>query len=139
MVSDAIEREIVIRASIDHVWSLVSKPGFWIGDKLHFDAEALEGQTVVIDTTKYGRFPVGVERLESPRYAAYRCWSSESPDAYSTLVEFTLDEHPDGVRLQLKESGFATLPGAQPLRDANVKGWTTQLDLLRNTAEGAPH
>jgi hypothetical protein len=28
MIPDRIEREIFIRAAIDHVWSLVAKPGF---------------------------------------------------------------------------------------------------------------
>jgi hypothetical protein len=51
MTSDTIEREIFIMSTIDHVWSLVSKVGFWVGDDLRFDTEAREGELVVIDTT----------------------------------------------------------------------------------------
>jgi uncharacterized protein YndB with AHSA1/START domain len=143
---DAIEREIFIRADIDRVWSLVSKAGFWVGDDLHFDADAREGETVVIDAGTHGRFPVRVDRFESPRYAAYR-WASGFPGAEptvanSTLVEFTLVEQDGGVLLRVKESGFATLAGAPAFRDArrddNVAGWAAQLERLRRAAEGAP-
>jgi len=145
MTDDAIEREIHIHATIDHVWSLVSKTGFWIGDDLHFDVEAREGETVVIDTTAHGRFPIRVERLEAPRYAAYRSSGSpgEDPTATnSTLVEFTLIEQEDGVVVRLRESGFVNLPDTQASRDAqrddNIAGWTQQLDRLRRVSEGAP-
>jgi len=146
VTGDAIEREIFIRADIDHVWSLVSKTGFWVGDDLHFDADAKEGETVVIDTVQYGRFPIRVDRLEPPRYAAYR-WASRFPGAEptvanSTLVEFTLVEQDGGVMLRVKESGFATQAGTQAFRDAkrddNVAGWAAQLERLRRVAEGAP-
>jgi len=146
MTDNVIEREIFIQAGIDHVWSLVSKVGFWVGDDLHFDMDAREGETVVIDTAEYGRFPVRVDRLEPPRYAAYR-WASGFPgmdptEANSTLVEFTLVEQDGGVMLLLKESGFATLAGGEARRDAsradNVAGWTMQLDRLRRVADGVP-
>ncbi len=142
MTDDAIEREIFIRAGIDHVWSLVSRTGFWIGDDLHFEMEAPEGETVVIDTPSYGSFPVHVERLEPPRYAAYRCgFPGADPTAgNSTLVEFTLVEQDGGVMLRLRESGFATLEGDAAFREArrkdNVAGWAAQLDRLRRVAEG---
>jgi uncharacterized protein YndB with AHSA1/START domain len=144
MAEDAIEREIFIRAEIDHVWSLVSKTGFWIGDDLHFDTDAKVGETVGIDTAAYGRFPVRVERLEPPHYAAY-CWASAFPgadptEANSTLVEFTLIEQEGGVLLRLRESGFATLVGTPAFRDSkrddNADGWAAQLDRLRRLVEG---
>ncbi len=146
MTQDAIEREIFIGTDIDHVWSLVSKAGFWVGDALHFDAEAAEGETVVIETEQYGRFPVNVSRLEPPRYAAYR-WASGFPgadltDTNSTLVEFTLVEHNGGVLVRLRESGFANLNGTNDFRVArwtdNVSGWNLQLDRLRDIAERVP-
>lgn len=144
MTANTIEREIFIRAGIDHVWSLIAKTGFWVGEELHFDLDAAEGETVVVDTDKYGSFPVRVDRLEPPRYAAYR-WASAYPgagltDDNSTLVEFTLDEQDDGVMLRVKESGFATLAGTVDFRNArredNVQGWAAQLEALRKVAEG---
>lgn len=144
MTDDTIEREIFIRAAIDRVWWLVSKTGFWVGDDLHFDREAAAGETAVIETAQYGRFPVHVDRLEPPRYAAYR-WASGFPGAdlsetNSTLVEFTLVEQDGGVLLRLKESGFARLTGDPAFRDArrddNREGWAAQLERLRHAAEG---
>jgi len=142
MSENAIEREIFIRAGIDRVWSLVSKTGFWVGEQVHFDVEASEGETVVIDTDKYGSYPVLVTRLDAPRYAAYR-WASafpgESPtDSNSTLVEFTLSEREDGVLLQFRESGFAGITGGIKKYEDNVEGWTHQLAALQSVAEGAP-
>lgn len=144
MTVNTIEREIFIKAGVDHVWSLVAKTGFWVGEDLHFDLEAAEGETVVVDTDKYGSFPVRVDRLEPPRYAAYR-WASAYPGAglteeNSTLVEFTLETQDDGVMLRVKESGFATLAGEPDFRAArhadNVQGWAAQLERLRAVAEG---
>lgn len=146
MSRDAIEREMFIGAGIEQVWSLVSRAGFWVGDELHFDMDASEGETVVIETATYGRFPVQVDRLEPPRYAAYR-WASGFPgeepsETNSTLVEFTLVEQEDGVLLRLRESGFAKLAGTRDFRAArradNVAGWTTQFERLRHIAEAVP-
>jgi uncharacterized protein YndB with AHSA1/START domain len=143
MTANAIEREIFIRAGIDHVWSLVSKAGFWIGDELRFDTDAAEGETATIDTEKYGSFPVQVDRLEAPRYAAYR-WASAFPGApptsdNSTLVEFSLVEQDGGVVVRVKESGFASLSGGSEARavayDNNVAGWDQQFARLVRIAE----
>lgn len=139
---DVIEREIFIEAGVDHVWSLVSRVGFWVGEELHFDGRAGEGETAVVDAGKYGSFPVSVERLEPPRYAAYR-WASgfpgDAPTAgNSTLVEFTLFELRGGVLLRLRESGFATLEGGHDFRAArladNAGGWDGQLAALQQVA-----
>jgi uncharacterized protein YndB with AHSA1/START domain len=144
MANDVIEREIFIRAAIERVWSLVSKTGFWVGDELHFDVDAKEGETVVIETAAYGHFPVRIDRLQPPHYAAY-CWASGFPGAdptegNSTLVEFMLVEQDGGVLLRVKESGFATLADTPAFRDAkyddNVEGWAMQLERLRRVAEG---
>lgn len=143
MTPDTIRSEIFIEADIDHVWSLVSRTGFWIGDDLCFDHAGKEGETVLVDTARYGRFPVRVERLIPPRYAAYR-WTSAFPGAMpepgnSTLVEFTLIEQENGVLVRVKESGFAGLLTSPEIRAArhadNVRGWTSQLALLRQACE----
>ncbi len=144
MVQDQIEREIFINAGIDRVWSLVAKTGFWVGEELIFKTEAKAGETVVIDNPTYGKFPVRVEQLEPPRYAAYR-WASGFPDAEltgdnTTLVEFTLAEQNGGVLVRVKESGFAAVPGSDDFRrrnrDSNVEGWPQQLEKLRLAVEG---
>jgi uncharacterized protein YndB with AHSA1/START domain len=146
MTNDVIERQVFIRASIETVWSLVSRTGFWVGDDLHFDGDASEGETAVIETARYGRFPVKVDRLDAPRYAAYR-WASGYPgaeltDTNSTLIEFSLIEQHGGVLVSVRESGFASLLGDEDFRDArlkdNTRGWASQMELLRQAAEGVP-
>lgn len=143
---NAIRRETFIAAPIARVWSLVSRVGFWVGADLRFDAEAAEGETVTIDAGAFGRFPVRVERLDPPRYAAYR-WASGFPGARitpdnSTLVEFALIEQDGGVLLRVTESGFAGLAGTVAFRAArradNGAGWAAQLARLAAIAAGVP-
>jgi len=143
MTPDTIRSEIFIEAGIDHIWSLVSRTGFWIGDDLCFDHDGKEGDVVLFETARYGQFPVRVERLIPPRYAAYR-WTSAFPGAMpepgnSTLVEFTLVEQGNGVLVRVKESGFASLLASPEIRTArhgdNVRGWVSQLELLRQASE----
>lgn len=145
-VCDAIEREIFIHASIQRVWSLVSRVGFWVGDELHFDYQGDEGDLVVIETENYGSFPVLVERLAAPTYAAYR-WASGYPgsapvEGNSTLVEFTLHERDGGVLVQVRESGFAKLQVAEAVRQSlyadNVGGWAAQLQALARVGAEVP-
>lgn len=144
--TDVIEREIVINASMDVVWNLVSHVGFWVGETLQFGRKAVEGETVKMDSAKWGVFDVKVERLDPPRFAAYR-WASGFPDqplteTNSTLVEFTLTPEANGVTVQVRESGFASLDGSDDFRIAqyngNVDGWKAQLELLRAAAEQEP-
>ena len=113
-VQDKIEREILIKAGLGRVWTLVSEPGWWIGDGDDTGRQrSAEGGFEVIDHPKYGRFPVKVETVEPQRYLAYRwasAFSGEEPVAgKSTLVEFWLTEQEDGILLRVVESGFAEL------------------------------
>ena len=92
---------------------------------------------------QHGRFPVRIEAVEAPRYAAFRwafAFPGEVPDeANSTRVEFWLSERDGGTLLRVVESGFANLIAARGLSasivDGNVKGWTMQLEVARATAE----
>lgn len=142
MTENVIEREIFIQAGIERVWSLVSKTGFWVGENLNFEHALAEGETVAIKTERWGTFPVKVESLDAPRYAAYR-WASgfagdEPTDENSTLIEFTLTEQDGGVKLHLKESGFAALANGMNVYKDNSGGWTEQLATLQTVAEAVP-
>ena len=100
-------------------------------------------ETVLVETARYGHFPVRVERLIPPRYAAYpldQClpWRhARTGQLHAGRV------HPDGaengVLVRVKESGFAGLLTSPEIRAArhadNVRGWTSQLDLLRQASE----
>lgn len=114
MSMDRIERETLIAASLDRVWSLVAEPGFWVADQGTLTGStAREGESLVAKNAEYGNFPVRVEKVEPQTYLAYR-WASAFPgeelrEDNSTLVEFTLTPEGDKTRLRVVESGFAAL------------------------------
>jgi uncharacterized protein YndB with AHSA1/START domain len=144
MSADRIERETLIAAPLERVWSLVAEPGFWVAEEGSMSGTvAQEGESVVARNAEYGDFPVRVEKVEPPTYLAYR-WASAFPgeelrEENSTLVEFTLTTEGDKTRLRVVESGFSALAGSEELRSQAVKdntgGWPQVLDALRKRAE----
>ncbi|MEU0598146.1 SRPBCC domain-containing protein [Streptomyces sp. NPDC006393] len=147
MSEDRIERETLIQASLERVWSLVAQPGFWVADKATLPGTvAREGESMVARNPEYGDFPVRVEKVDPPTYLAYR-WASAFPgeelrEDNSTLVEFTLTPEGAGTRLRVVESGFARLAGSEELRHKALKdntgGWPLELDALKKRAEEQP-
>ena len=147
MSEDRIEREVLIAAPLERVWSLVAEPGFWVADKATLPGTvAREGESMVAKDAEHGDFPVRVEKVVPPTYLAYR-WASAFPgeelrEDNSTLVEFTLTSEGDKTRLRVVESGFATLAGSDELRrqavEDNTGGWPQELDALKTRAEQPP-
>ena len=144
MTEDRIERETLIAAPLERVWSLVAQPGFWVADKASLPGTvAKEGESMVAKNPDHGDFPVRVEKVDPPTYLAYR-WASAFPGEElrqdnSTLVEFTLTPEGDQTRLRVVESGFAALAASDELRSQAVKdntgGWPQELDALKTRAE----
>ncbi|WP_216208174.1 SRPBCC domain-containing protein [Amycolatopsis aidingensis] len=142
---DRIEREIVIDAPVERVWSLVTEPGWWISDAGDRTGRRQwrEGDLEVVQDPRYGRFPVRLEQTEPRRYLAYR-WASAFPGedpgtGNSTLIEFWLTERDGGTVLRVAESGFAALATTDEARERafgdNTGGWAEQLDVLKRLAE----
>ncbi|GIJ49028.1 toxin [Virgisporangium aliadipatigenens] len=133
---DRIEREILIEAPIARVWTLVTRPGWWIGDgdpSVHTFTEK-DGHVVVHDP-KYGDFPIHPAGSDEPRYVAYRSpWAGAS-----TLVEFFLSESGAGTLLRVVESGFDSLELSDTERgeavDGNTKGWEAQMAHAKRLTE----
>ncbi|WP_155368581.1 SRPBCC domain-containing protein [Catellatospora vulcania] len=144
MSEDRIERETLIEASLERVWSLVAQPGFWVADKASLPGTvAREGEEMIAKNAEHGDFPVRVEKVDPPTYLAYR-WASAFPGEElradnSTLVEFTLTAEGAKTRLRVVESGFAALNGSEELRrgavEGNSGGWPLELDALKARAE----
>lgn len=144
MSIDRIERDTLIAAPIERVWTLVSDPGFWVADEANrAGAAAVEGQSTVARHTEHGDFPIRVEKVEPPTYVAYR-WVSAFPgqplrEENSTLVEFTLSPEGDKTRLRVVETGFGELPTTDDNRRNVIKdhtaGWSTCMEALRERAE----
>ncbi|HTC68123.1 MAG TPA: SRPBCC domain-containing protein [Acidothermaceae bacterium] len=144
MSEDRIERDTLIAASQERVWSLVTQPGWWVADKANLAGTvAREGESILAQNSEYGEFPVHVVKVEPQSYVAYR-WASTFPgqelrDDNSTLVEFTLSTEGDMTRLRVVESGFAAIVGPEDVRakafEDNNGGWMLELDALKVRAE----
>lgn len=144
MSIDRIERDTLIAAPLERVWTLVADPGFWAADEANrAGAVAVEGQSTVARHAEHGDFPIRVEKVEPPTYVAYR-WVSAFPgqplrEENSTLVEFTLSPEGDKTRLRVVETGFGALPTSEDNRRNVIKdhtaGWSMCLDALRERAE----
>lgn len=148
MVSDRIEREIVIAAPVQKVWAAVTRAehiGTWFGDAGATIDLRPGGELTCTwrdgDETKtvHGL----VEKVDEPHLFAYR-WSNPPGATFdaasATLVEFNLREEGDSTRLLVVESGFATLPLSEEEKEAHVadhtQGWRAELDELREYAAG---
>ncbi|GIG58242.1 hypothetical protein Lfu02_26140 [Longispora fulva] len=146
MSNDMIERDTLIDASVERVWSLVSAPGFWVADPESIKGTtAVEGESMVAKNPDHGEFPVRVVKVEPQSYVAYR-WAPASPgqeltEGNSTLVEFTLSPEGDKTRLTVVESGFAALAVSEEVRANTIKnlsaGWPEVLNEAKNRVEAS--
>ena len=102
-----------------------------------------KGNSKIVDSEQWGRFPVEVVRVEPRSYAAFR-WASQAPGAAlgpgnTTLVEFHVQPGADAVLVTVVESGFAELDIAaadrEQARKDNTGGWQEELADLKKRAE----
>jgi uncharacterized protein YndB with AHSA1/START domain len=148
--TDRIEKTILLRAPRARVWRALTDHrefGTWFRVDL---ADAFrEGTTVRGHITHPGYEHVTMEmqivRMDPERLFSYRWhpYAIEPNVDYAaeptTLVEFRLDETPDGTRLTVVESGFDRLPPgrrAEAFR-MNEGGWAEQMkNVERHVATG---
>jgi uncharacterized protein YndB with AHSA1/START domain len=146
VVPEQIERETVIAAPVERVWTLLTEAehlGRWFGDA-GAEVELRPGGALSLTWEEYGTVHGRVVDVEAPRRFSYR-WAvlresqSEPVEGNSTLVEFTLEAEGDGTRLRVVESGFDTLfadPEKRTQRyEDNTKGWGSELAELAEYAE----
>lgn len=140
MVSDTIEREIIIDAPVARVWdalTVADQIAGWFGDSAEIDLRP--GGSATFRWQEHGAFPIAIERVEPHRFFSWR-WSQEVNTApqsgKSTLVEFTLTPEGSQTRLRVVESGFASLdmPAEEQTRnwEMNTQGWHDELNELRD-------
>ena len=152
--SDRIEKRVMLKAPRARVWRALTNAeefGSWFGVKLNGPFEAGAPLRGVIVPTRAddevakaqqpyaGKpFEITVERIEPERLFSFR-WHpfAVEPDVdYSkeptTLIEFTLEEKPDGVMLTVAESGFDRIPLERRAKafTANGEGWTMVVTLI---------
>jgi uncharacterized protein YndB with AHSA1/START domain len=153
MSNDRIEKEVVLRAPLERVWRAISDAdefGRWFG--VRFDGPFVAGTSVtgVITPTTVDE---DVARAQEPHAGKSDTWQIVEPkrrlafrwhpygvesgvddsQAPTTLVEFTLDEMADGLRLRIVESGFDAIPAERRATafEANSEGWAAQTELVR--------
>ena len=149
MDTDRIEKRTLLRAPRARVWRALTNAqefGQWFG-------VALEGQFAVGQSVR-GKMTVAgyehltlevlVEQMEAERLFSFR-WHPYAVDPavdYSTeattLVEFHLEDAPEGTSLTIVESGFDRIPKqrrAEAFR-MNEGGWAAQIENIRAHVTG---
>ncbi|MER8044646.1 SRPBCC domain-containing protein [Streptomyces sp. NPDC094032] len=148
MIPNAIERAVLINASRERVWAVLSEPAFlgrWFGSGEPVKIDLRPGGILVFDHGVHGVIPARIQTVEPLRVLSWR-WSQGAPgeepdDSNATLVEFTLaeDDSTGGTRLTMVESGFAYLGlSADEVAErhrANGRNWPGKLDQLRADCE----
>jgi uncharacterized protein YndB with AHSA1/START domain len=154
VTTDRIEKQVLLRAPHARVWRALTDArefGTWFGMK--FDAPFTPGARipgVIVPTTVDAEvaraqqpfegtpFEISIERIEPERLFAFRWhpFAVEPGVDYSreptTLIEFLLEDVPDGVMLTVRESGFDRVPLERRAKAfaANEAGWAIQMRLI---------
>jgi uncharacterized protein YndB with AHSA1/START domain len=139
-VTDRIEKRAVLRAPRARVWRAITDHkefGEWF--KVRLESPFTEGATVRGPITHPGyehvTMEILIERIQPQSYFSYR-WHPYAVDPkvdYSaeptTLVEFRLEDAPEGTVLTIVESGFDRVPLARRAEAfrMNEGGWTGQI------------
>jgi uncharacterized protein YndB with AHSA1/START domain len=136
---DSIERELTLPVPIERAWTAITDPAEirqWFGNNTEF--ELREGGEGVFKWDENAH-RMRIVALEPPRRYVYRWVVSQDDDQSvpfeempTTQVEYLLESVPEGTRLKLTETGFASLPADQ--REGyfgdNSQGWTSELAKL---------
>jgi uncharacterized protein YndB with AHSA1/START domain len=139
MVPERIEREILINAPPEVVWSVVTEPDHlsgWFSDSVEIDLRP--GGDAIFAWEEHPSARARIEKVEPPHYFSFR-WirrtGAEPREGDSTLVEFSLSAEGDGTRLRVVESGFTELEWSEEEKvryaSENERGWLLELEELR--------
>jgi uncharacterized protein YndB with AHSA1/START domain len=145
MAQDWIERDVLIDASCERVWEVLTSAGHvahWFGAAAEIDLRP--GGRAQFGWQDQAVFPAVVEQVVRPSAFSYR-WAREAGTdpgtGTGTLVEFTLTEVPAGTLLRVVETGFASLDLSQAEQgkaaEGNRRGWREELAQLKEYAERA--
>ena len=147
MTPDRIERETVIAAPVERVWSVLTEAehlAAWFGET-GAEIDLRPGGALLLHWRTMPTARGRIEVVDPPRRFAYR-WTAhhaageEPAEGNSTRVEFTLTPEGGSTRLRVVETGFAGLATNEERRSgnhaANVGGWATKLEQLATHATG---
>ena len=154
MMTDRIEKQIVLHAPRARVWRAISDAsefGSWFGLKVEgafrpktrvraqivpttVDEEVAKQQQEYVGYV----FEIQVEEMQPERRLSFR-WHPYAIEKGvdfttepTTLVVFELEDVDGGVLLKLTESGFDRLPAERRAKafTANEQGWTLQMTMI---------
>ena len=159
MAADSVEREILIEASPEVVWGVITEPeqiSRWFSDEAELDGRI--GADGTLTWRPGGRggsdreidmiVPIRVVDAEPFRRFSFR-WNhpqGAGPDqSNSALVEFSLSEEGDGTRLRVLESGIDAVTEDEQSKalylEEHEHGWQKHfgelLDYVASTQRGA--
>jgi uncharacterized protein YndB with AHSA1/START domain len=155
VASDSVEREILIEASPEVVWGVITEPqqiSRWFSDVA--DLEGRAGANGTLTWTRGGRggdrehdmvVPIRVVEAEPFHRFSFR-WNhpqgTEPDQSNSALVEFSLIEESGGTRLRVVESGIDLVTAGEQAKtryvDEHEHGWERHLgELLEYVASKA--
>jgi uncharacterized protein YndB with AHSA1/START domain len=149
VATDSVEREILINASPEVVWRVITEPEHirrWFSDEAELDGRL--GADGTLTWRPGGRggekdfdmvVPLRVVAAEPFRRFAFR-WNHQQgtqPDeSNSALVEFSLTEAANGTRLRVIESGIDAVTHDQAAKVLYLKehehGWERHLGEMRD-------
>jgi uncharacterized protein YndB with AHSA1/START domain len=145
MMQDTIEREVTIRAAKERVFNAIVDPEqltCWFPKAVQGKIE--KGGEPVFSFGPGHDYQVNVIALDPHDYFAYR-WAT-SPTGFvgdvlphsNTLVEFRLQEVPEGTLVRIKESGFAslTVEDLEKVYADHIGGWEYMLPRLEALMTG---
>lgn len=136
-IQDTIERTVVAKAPIERVYrAIATSDGLATWFPKSVKGEIAPGKSAVFCFEGCGDCSVYIVSAEPHTYFAYR-WIPGSAGTVigdvlsvpNTLVEFRLHEVDEGTRIEMVESGFASLPPEvyeSSLRE-NTSGWDGEL------------
>jgi uncharacterized protein YndB with AHSA1/START domain len=140
-VHDRIERKVLLKAPHERVWQALTDAeqfGSWFGIDLK-GKQFVAGQPIAAQITFPGyehvKWNARIEHIEpQTRFSfSWHPYAIEEGIDYDTetptLVEFSLEDHTEGILLRVVESGFLTIPQARREKafKMNSRGWDEQM------------
>ena len=144
-MQDSLTRDILVKASKEKVYAAITDPKqiiIWFPDAI--EGGTLEpGQKPIFIFGKEGQHKsqIHVESAKPFDYFSFR-WVPGSTGMLgdvltvpNTLVEFFIEELPEGTKVTVKESGFSALPAevAENSFNQNSGGWEFMMKRLEKT------
>ena len=150
-VPDRIEKQIVLRAPRSRVWRALTdadEVSAWFGVRIRggFQIGKDASGPVTYPGYEHLTFTAYIEEMRPQSYFAFR-WHPNAVERgvdYSaeptTLVEFHLEEVPEGTVLKVTESGFSRIPAARRAEAfrSNEGGWAIQLQNIERHVLATP-